>query len=116
MSFKLLGQSLLQLTGPRLHVYAVVKINQGETNACGESAAVLASPLNASHERIHPLPLILKAMSCPFQTNLFYCSKFKKKKHPSSICIFTCLCRLSALQHSLRFISDYKVKIIPFRS
>lgn len=45
MSFKLLGQSLLQLTGPRLHVYAVVKINQGETNACGESAAVLASPL-----------------------------------------------------------------------
>lgn len=80
MSFKLLGQSLLQLTGPRLHVYAVVKINQGEMNACGESAAVLASPLNASHERIHPLPLILKAMSCPFQTNLFYCSKFKKKK------------------------------------
>lgn len=79
MSFKLLGQSLLQLTGPRLHVYAVVKINQGEMNACGESAAVLASPLNASHERIHPLPLILKAMSCPFQTNLFYCSKLKKK-------------------------------------
>lgn len=41
MSFKLLGQSLLQLTGPWLHVYAVVKINQGETNVCGESAAFM---------------------------------------------------------------------------
>lgn len=96
MSFKLLGQSLLQLTEPRLHVYAVVKINQGETNACGESAAVLASPLNASHERIHPLPLILKAMSCPFQTNLFYCSKLKKK-NTHRLFVFLHVCVVSVL-------------------
>lgn len=41
MSFKLLEQSLLQLMGPWLHVYAVVKINQGETNVCGESDAFM---------------------------------------------------------------------------
>lgn len=41
MSFKLLGHSLQQLMGPRLHVYAVVKINQGEMNVCGESTAFM---------------------------------------------------------------------------
>lgn len=44
MSFKLLGHSLLQLTGPWLHVCAVVKINQGETTVCGESAAFMNHP------------------------------------------------------------------------